>query len=355
MKDIVTTKVVRLIAKDGRYKKQPYPAIPVKDDAMGTYITGQHIIPGIPETENNLTSAEMLGKKELTVKKKNKFPFVINPDNPTHMFHMKKYNLSQKSNGDYIHAQDKAHIDFFLLQKFVAPSLAEFRKGYHYFYIEDKEKEANDSISKQDRIYKAMKFVKEHTSIRSLEDIALYLNFKIKKFNIPTKVLSKIQLEEKIMNACKTHPDFVSECFSKWAKEIMYVLKLVDYDIVSLKNGAFYDGSTFIGNTPESILAYIRDDDNRNIILKWAEDYRGKEGVIIEGVDNNEIATDRDKVYKQVKDSFEMDIRKSKASLKSKLSKFSEEKLGIYAKGHGIPEDAIAVLSTEKLIEILVR
>ena len=354
-KDIVTTHVVRVIAKDQRYKEKPYPAIPVLDDGIGTYITGQHIVPGVPETENNLTKAEMVGSKELTVAKKKKFPYIINPENPTHIFHEKKLNLSKKSNGDYVNTKDKALFDFFLLQRFVSPSLSEFREGYHYFYIEDKEKEADESISKEHRIYKAMHFVKEHTSIRSLEDIALYLNYKVNKFHIPLKVLSKIQLESKILDACKTHPDAVSECFSKSAKEIMYVLKLVDYDIVSLKSGSFYDGDLFIGNTPESILDFIRKEDNKEIVLKWGENYRAKEGIVVEGIDDREIATNRDKVYADAKESFERDLKNSQTVLKKKLTGMSEEKLNAYAVKNGIPEDAIAVLDTKKLISLLVR
>ena len=137
-KDVVTRLVVRVIAKDQRYKEKPYPAIPVLDDGIGAYITGQHIVPGVPKTENNLTMAEMIGTKDLTIAKKKMFPFVINPENPTHIFHMMKLNLSKNSKNEYINAKDKALFDFFLLQKFVSPSLSEFREGYNYFYIEDK-------------------------------------------------------------------------------------------------------------------------------------------------------------------------------------------------------------------------
>lgn len=354
-KDVVTKMVVRLIAKDRRYKEKPYPAIPVLDDRIGTYITGQHIVPGDPSTEGNLTVKEMIGEDSLTIAKKKKFPFVINPENPTQMFHMMKLNLSKNSKSEYVNAKDKAFFDFFLLQKFVAPSLSEFREGYHYFYIEDKEKEANEAISKEDRVYNAMRFVKEHASIRSLEDIALYLNYKVKIIHIPLKVLSKTQLEFKIMNACKTHPDVVSECFSKRAKEIMYVLKLVDYDIVSMKSGAFYDGSIFIGNTPDSILDYIRKEENKEIILKWADAYRKKEGVVIEGVDDKDIATDKDKMYAEAKNEFETDLKRARASLEGKLLKMDEDKLNSYAEKHGISGDVVAILDREKLIDLLIR
>jgi CRISPR/Cas system-associated endonuclease/helicase Cas3 len=173
--------------------------------------------------------------------------------------------------------------------------------------------------------------------------------------HIPLKVLSKNQLEFKIMEACKSHPDTVSECFSKRAKEIMYVLKLVDYDIVSMKSGAFYDGSIFIGNTPDSILDYIRKEENKEIILKWAEAYRKKEGVVIEGIDDKDIATDKDKMYAEAKNEFETNLKYARASLEGKLLKMDEKKLNSYAEKHGISGDVVAILDRDKLIDLLIR
>jgi len=338
----ITKKVVRVISVDPRYRKSPYPAVAVLDERANTYITGQHINPEDPSTIGNLTIKEMIGEVDLSEDKKKKFPYIINPENPVPIIHLKRLNLSRYEDGSYVAPKDKALYDFYQLQRrVVAPSKDKVKKGTHYFYIEDKEQEARQYVTKKDTIFKAQKLVREQTAARSLVDVALFLNYSVPGFNVNVDVLTKLQLEEKILVACEKHPYDVIKSYSKDSKQILYILKLETNKIIQRKEGNFFDGGRFLGATVEEVIRFMDRKENETFVTKWAKQYHDKVKTLpddipetsVEGVDE-EKAKEKAILENQVK------VRNAKrGQLKSRMSRTKDDdKLIAIAIENGVTE-----------------
>ena len=99
-------RIVRVVANDKRYTKSSYPSVAVYRDDWGTFITGQHIDPNDPNTNGNLTLAQMRGLDPLTDAQKKKFGgYVINPDNQLNIKHNWKLDITVEG-GYPVNAKD---------------------------------------------------------------------------------------------------------------------------------------------------------------------------------------------------------------------------------------------------------
>jgi hypothetical protein len=93
MEQEVNRREVVIMAIKEKYRKTPFTSQSVKDENIHTYLTGQHIVPGDPSTEGNLTVDEMTGVKMLSDAKIKRFPYVINPETSYAITHGRKLNL----------------------------------------------------------------------------------------------------------------------------------------------------------------------------------------------------------------------------------------------------------------------
>lgn len=277
----IREKIVRVIAVDKRYVKQPYPAIAIWDNAKHCYLTGQHIDPSVPKTRGNLTVDEMTGKKALSEEKALRFPFIINPENNIPIIHMEKLNITLDEKGNPVNPNDMAKFVFVkYFCSFVAKSKKSVRPGTDFFYIEDLETEAEERVQESDLIYEAEKCIREKTSIRNMKDIALMLNYKIKNFSIPIDSMSEVRIKDELLKACKNNYNEVISCFREDANEELYIYKLVKHGILEQKNGAFFDGSQIIGTSVDTVKVYMKSSnvENQRYINKWGKLLLEKEG-----------------------------------------------------------------------------
>lgn len=263
-------RVIEIISKDKRYRKEPYPSRPALHSTWNVFLTGQHIEPGNPDRADFLTTEEMRDPGKMTAAKAKKFPHsaVINPDNVTLISHGRKLNLSlvKESSagsiypGDYEVPQDFALYQYLLEREFVARSEAEYVPGKHYFYILDKEAAAATKVSKRKLRFEAESYVRDKVPVSKYGDLALLLNYKIKNFNISVGTLSDTMIQAALLDACDNYPDVVLSCDfeknSKVGKEL-FALKLTASEFVEKRSGAYYDGSKFLGATIEEVIATL--------------------------------------------------------------------------------------------------
>ena len=279
----VRQKIIRIVAVDKRYIKEPYPAIAVWDSAKNCYLTGQHIDPSVASTRQNLTVDEMTGKRMLSEEKIKRFPYIINPEETIRIIHMMKLDISKDELGGPVNPVDYAKFIFIKgYCPFVANAKTSVRPGTDYFYIEDLEAEAEERVKVSDLKYEAEKCVREKTTIRSLKDIALMLNYKIKNFSIPFESMTEVRVKDELLKACDKHYNEVISCYRDDANEEIYIYKLVFNKIIDNKNGAFYDGSFLVGTSVDAVKIFMKSskEENQRYINKWGKLLLEKEGKI---------------------------------------------------------------------------
>lgn len=263
-------KTVRIIAKSNKYKKYTFPAMAKYDDRIANYLTGQHKTIDNPD---GLTKEEMtMPYNELPAKKKKIYEFVINPDVPHHIKHMRLLDVTTDENGVPINPKDYWDLEFFKLVPQVAPDLKSFKPGgEHIFYIEDEHKEAEDLVSNKRLVYKAMDKIMTKSSVQNYKEIALLLSYYIPNYVINTSTNSALMIEKALLEACEKHPEKVLECFTKPAQEILYVLKLKDNGIISYRAGSYFDGDMFLGNEPTEVIRFSKTKEGAAFHGKWAK------------------------------------------------------------------------------------
>lgn len=337
-------RIVQLVANRNKYTKFAFMAVPRFDGNMNTYLTGQHIIPGVTDPEDGLTPEEMTGEKPLSVEKARKFPYVLNPDNQTPIIHLNKLDLSTNEKGQVINYKDKVLYDFFVKYSgVVAESKDKFIIDKHFFYIRDEEFEAEQRVSKRKLLYKAMNLVQENTSTRKLNDLALMLSYTIKNFSVNPNIISLSQLEDVILKACEDYPEEVIKCYEEGAEEMLFILKVKDKGIIVKRDDAFYDGQMFLGRTIADVLDFMKRPDNEGYLDKWTKllsenrDIKKSENKHVQHpVKPSEAIPANDMYLQAVSDAFEAimlgDVEKAKdAYRKAKQSNPSGEKLNTIA------------------------
>lgn len=271
------SRIVRLVSVDKRYRANIYPSVPVKDESINAYLTGQHIDPKKPETRNNLTLLEMTGRSTISEDKLNRFPHIlfvetIENGKPKQIVyplkHGDKCNLSQDATGKYLFPRDKAMFDYWQHQPVIVSKKEDVIPGETMFYIEDREAEAAKRVSIEDLIFEAQTLVRS-SNIGKYNDIALLLNYNIKGFNINVSVLTELQIKDKLIEACKNYPDVVINCFAKGVEKDLFILKLIDKGIITTINGSYYDGKMFVGQSLDEIKSFIEKPSNQEYLNKW--------------------------------------------------------------------------------------
>ena len=272
-------RIVRLQSVDKRYRATVYPSVPIKDETTNTYLTGQHIDPTNPKSQGNLTMAEMTHMVQLSAEKMAKFPFVIYPETRdpkglviTTVFPLKhgdKFNIGVDATGQNLSPKDHAMYNYCrFLYPTVVMSKKDVRPGETMFYMEDLAAEAEVRVKKGDLEFEAEMLVRS-ANLDKYRELALLLNYKLKGFNINIGSLTETQVKDKMIQACKDSPAEVKECFSKEVKDDLFVLRLKDKGYLTMKNGSFYDGTLFIGQTLEQVKAFMYTAGNQDTLTKW--------------------------------------------------------------------------------------
>jgi hypothetical protein len=260
--NVVTLRAVRKV-----YQKVPFQLLPAR--YRNTYVTGQHIDPDKEETFGNLTLNQMLGTEPLTPEQRKVFPYVINPEETQMYVDRTEFNLEVP--------MDKARYDLLILYERASRTRKEYKKGTHYFYFEDKTKEAKVEINETDKWFEAVSKVKE-CGQEKIYDVAIYLNYLVPDINLTKNMPYDIIIAE-IYKLCKSQPDKVIMSFDPRVTENVFILKLEGYGILTRKEGNFYDGARFLGKL-EQVVDYMNKKDNSAIIDRWNQQLLERQGKI---------------------------------------------------------------------------
>jgi len=278
MKDQLVKEKKKIIAVHPNYRRSPYQyTIPISNTSK-KFITGQ---------EDVLTEDKMRGKDKLTVQDKKKLqmgdsPFIINPDIIHPLLHGRVYDLSYTTDGadkEYVNPRDYAEFTCFTKAEIVAKDKESVVKDKHYFYVEDKEKDAQVKINKMDLAWEAESFARSDMGTGRWKDLILLLNLEIPGYNYDPDNLSDTRIKEIVLEACKENPDIVLKLKREDSAFTIFALKLIKYKIISKKDGPdYYYNDTYIGVSIDAIKAYVQNTDHESLVTKWGRIIESKEG-----------------------------------------------------------------------------
>jgi len=293
-------KIVEIIAIDNRYKDSTFKFNAAADAQNGVVLTGQH---RTSENPIGLTTDQMVGKVKLTDEQKKKYPYVINPDHMFPLWNRRKFDISTNRDGEPVNPKDYA--EFIMIRDFsygvVAPSKSKVKTGTSRFYINDAEAEAKVTISLEDKIYDAQKYVREECSIERYNELAMLLNYKIPNFNIDVKGMSDVMVRQRLYTACKENPDAVLSCKEDGAGDDLFILKAATYGILRKMGDEFYDGPKFIGKGLGGVKAFMNNPANRFYVSKWKTLINEKEGKVnVKEVANQKLEEELTKEYEKL-------------------------------------------------------
>jgi len=217
-----------------------------------TYVTGQGVVPGKPETAKFLTFDEMTGKKMMSEEKLKMFPVVIDP--------LKQYHFKEGHTFDTETPEGKAFYDFVKLcsSGTVADSHSEIIRGEHKFYFENKIRESKQKFDKYSKSIEAGIKLQKLTQSELME-LAIYLHV-----NYGETRCNKNQPID-IRNSClfeyaHEKPAIVLKALKKENLLDIKVASIVSKGIITRRNGEFYEGNMFIAGSFDHLVEIYRTD-----------------------------------------------------------------------------------------------
>lgn len=278
--DRIVVNKVRVISKDKRYSRIPYPFTVAKSQSKDNFVTGQ---------EDILSEDQMRGKEKLLPAQKRQMmmginPYIIHPESIYMLSNLRTFDLSYKITGDepedreYLNARDYAEYTFFIAQESVCQGKENYQVNKHFFYMEDKEKESEVELQSIDLIWEAENFVRTKMALNRYGDIILLMNFEIPGFDMNPSKMTDIVLRSTVLKACKDHPQIVLKLSKEDAGQILFVLKLLYHKIIERRNNTdFYSGETFVGATLEAVKMFCAKSENTVLVTKWGRTIETKE------------------------------------------------------------------------------
>jgi hypothetical protein len=260
--------IVRIVSVDKRYQKEPYPFIPIYNERIGNYITGQHLDASNPATKGRFTKSELENPETISMEKRAKFPYIIFPEYRYPLSHLRSFDLSVDEVGDPINQKDHAEFEFFKLQDNVAPSKDDVRAGVHYFYIENLEAEAENRLSKRNLRFEAEKLIREKANFSKIKEVALVLNYRLKDFRVNINASEQIITDE-VYTACEKYPQDVIRCFSEESMTEIFILKAEFNNIITRRGSSFFDGSQYLGDSIDDVKKYLKTEEGQRYERRW--------------------------------------------------------------------------------------
>jgi len=236
---------VKVAKEHGLYVR----AIKLNDN---TYITGQGIIPGKPETANNLTLAEMEGKEKLSQEKMKRFPVIVNPHRMYHFRDGFTFNLDTD--------EGKAFYDLVIMTRsdMVAETRSKVDKQKHLFYFENKEIESQEKLTK----YGAS--IEAGTKLQTLtEDEMLELGDYFYVFYGESRCNRKQKLsviKATLFEIAHERPARIVEALRKENKERIHVSNFIIKGIITKKGSEFFEGNIYIAGSFDNLVETYRTD-----------------------------------------------------------------------------------------------
>lgn len=230
--------IVKIIAKERKYRDHIFFCVAPFDPSTGKYLTGQE----------NCSQDEIEKLKEKGI--------WIDPN--------LQYPVMQHMTLDKNKEKDIAIINLFRNVEEIANSKSEIIPGVTLFYMEDVEIEAENSVTLYDKRYEAETKVRENTTINKLADLCMLLGVH------DIKQLTPTMMQDRIFKICSENPDRVLECFNPASKDRLFMLKLLDYGILYRnRNNEIYYHEVYVGRSIEEAMQFLSRPSNSTYKDKW--------------------------------------------------------------------------------------
>ena len=279
-KFVLITQKVKILSDHVNYRKKPYIyAIPISQ-ASGLPATGQEQILSLEQMTKKDTIITAVQKKSLMMGNN---PWIINPEELYPINHSRTFTLdyrsyhlegsSEETRREYTNPKDYAEYTCFMRGMIIAKSKKDYGdapRGNFYFWVEDKEKEAQEIVNTLDLKFDAMSFLRNDLGSGRYKDVIRLLNFEIPTHNIDPNVLSDTRIKEIVFKASEEHPEIILKLKGKDADQVVFILRLMEKKIIQRRNGTdFYYNDVMIGTTINSIKEWINDGSHNMTVSKW--------------------------------------------------------------------------------------
>lgn len=263
-------KKVRFLAQDRKYVTDPYPAVAPLDSTNNIFVTGQHYEADDKDRQGFLTQAEITGELEIKpAGRLKKFSPKIDETTTVLIIHNKEYDCTVSEAGNPNNPKDYWDAHFIIAQDYLVAKSKTKATIKHKFYMDDKDEEAKHFVVTADAKYEAEKLIREQASIDEYKDIVMLLNLSVKDFHVDWRPLTSTRLKEVLLKQADSNPSSIKFAFTDQGKDVLFMAKLIEQNIITKKNNAYYDGVKFISDSHESFIQYIGDTLNDSDVSKW--------------------------------------------------------------------------------------
>lgn len=243
METTVDSNIKRLVAVDKKYHQAPVFITPKED----------------PSTRKVIDYKSKLSQKlqdSVTISlepKRDRDDNVID-EMSVRAYHLQVFDLNNPN--------DALLFEVIKDDKMIALSKEAINPDRHRFYIEDKEKEATQTISKSKLKGKAFASIAN----LSMEEMLNYARI-LGKY---TTNLSSTQVESALYQIAEDKPQLILDVSNdKNLKHKIFLKKLLEANIIYMDNGKYMNGKDLLGINEDYTIQWLKDPLNSSIVTQW--------------------------------------------------------------------------------------
>jgi hypothetical protein len=233
---------VKLYAVNKKYKEKPFLVTAVTDTVNRVFVTGQEHL-----------SADELKSSEL----------VINASDNHMIRNNDELVLLRFPNGSYKLNRDYAIYCLLQVVPEVAKSKDDVISGFHLFYMQNFEQEAEKKISISKVRAKAYAKVVDLATLKDMMDILFY-------FGENAANATQKTAEAKIYGIVETRPEEIVTYFEniELSNKLVFVKKLIHYALIKKQtNGYLVYGDVVLGANEKEATVFLYDDKNNKVYV----------------------------------------------------------------------------------------
>jgi hypothetical protein len=253
--EIVDKKSVplRLIGINPKFNEAPAYVCPGFDEIRGIFTVG---------------GKEYKGK---LISKEGEDPKIFSAENcpMPGMTNSESYRIAHLQAFDPNNPQQMFLLEMALDSGFVAKEKAEVNPAQHRYYIENKETEAIEIVSKAQKIRKALSFI-ETLSAEKLVDTARLIGEYVMN-------MSTTQAQAALEKVAMDKPDRILSVFGDKDKDVkIFLNKLLNAGILTFENGQYHYNKQLIGINEAQTLEWLKDSNNKDVVQQMAKLIKSK-------------------------------------------------------------------------------
>lgn len=240
-----TSGLVRLVGVNSKYHVAPVYLTPKFNEVTKTFTIGGVIYKTEMSDDNNEIKTYVAIGTPVRITNVDAFRYA----------HLQSFDMSQED--------QRFLLTIAMDDVMVAPNKESVNPdSVHRYYIEDKESEAKETISKSTLVLDAMQKIKS----MSLEEMTDYARL----LQIFRPDISRMQIEAELMRLAIEKPaDIIAVASDRNAKHKILLKKLVNAQILEIRGGKFMNGAELIGANEDFAIEFLRDANNSKLVEDW--------------------------------------------------------------------------------------